>query len=100
MWPPYGLPPNYSPPFKETSGVVQSTQHVLHLPLFTEAHSVIHTTAYHVVHPMVQPYFEDPHHVYHANELSDKEDERDCEIKGMKESFQVLEKGLRAMEGG
>lgn len=53
MWPPYGLPPNYSPPFKETSGVVQSTQHVLHLPLFTEALPIIHTTAYHVVHPMV-----------------------------------------------
>lgn len=53
MWPSYGLPPDYSPPFEETHGVMQSTQYVISLLLFTEAHPVIHTATQLVVHPMV-----------------------------------------------
>lgn len=37
--------------------------------------------------------------MYHTVESSDGEYERHEEIKGMKESYQVLEKRLRAIEG-
>lgn len=43
--PPFGFPPNYSPPHEETSDIVQTTQHVVPLPLITEAQPIIHTVA-------------------------------------------------------
>lgn len=68
------------------------------LPLFIEAHTIIHIVAQPIIQLTVQPHLDNPHHAYHADEFPCEEDERD-EIKGMKERFQVLEKTLRAMEG-
>lgn len=38
--------------------------------------------------------------MYHAPESSDEKDEKHVEIKGMKKIYQVIEKRLRAIEGG
>lgn len=69
------------------------------LPLVTEAHPIAHTFAPPFVHTITSPQFENPCHVYHAPESLYEEDEIHEEIKGMKESYQVLEKRSRVIEG-
>ncbi|XP_050916569.1 uncharacterized protein LOC127131696 [Lathyrus oleraceus] len=95
-WPVFGLPSDFTPPVKGAPGMLQSTQQTVPLPTIDEAHPVVHTFAPPLVHAHVQPYFEDQQH---APYFSDEDDERNEDIRGMKENFQILEKRLRAMEG-
>ncbi|XP_050915798.1 uncharacterized protein LOC127130883 [Lathyrus oleraceus] len=95
-WPAYGLPPGFTPPVEGAPGFVQSTQQTVPLPAINETHTVVHTFAPPLVRAHVQPYFEDQQH---APEFSNEDDERQEDIRGMKENFQILEKRLRAMEG-
>lgn len=97
-WPPYGLPLGFTSSFKGAPGVMQSTQQMVPLAFAIEAHPVVHTVAPPIVHTHVQSYFEDHHQIFHAPKSSDKEDERHGDIKGIKESYQILEKRLRAMQ--
>ncbi|XP_050889610.1 uncharacterized protein LOC127094888 [Lathyrus oleraceus] len=96
-WPAYGLPPGFTPPVEGGPGFAQSTQQTAPLPTINETHAVVHTFAPPLVHAHVQPYFEDQQH---ASDFSEEDDERQKDIRGMKENFQILEKRLRAMEGG
>ena len=57
---------------------------------------MVHTFAPPLVRAHVQPYFEDQQH---APDFSDEDEERQEDIRGMKENYQMLEKRLRAMEG-
>ncbi|XP_050896561.1 uncharacterized protein LOC127103338 [Lathyrus oleraceus] len=94
--PPFGLPYGFTPQPEVVPGVMQSTQHIVPLPLTTEAHPIVNTFTSSTVHTRVKPYFEDQQH---ALEMSDEEEERHEDIKGIKENFQILEKRLRVMEG-
>lgn len=87
----FGLPPNYSPPFEKTPGVDHSTQQVMPMPLVPEIQPIVHIVA--------QAQFNDPRLVYHVVESLDDNLEEKCEIKGVKEHYQTLEKRLRATEG-
>ncbi|XP_050908339.1 uncharacterized protein LOC127121962 [Lathyrus oleraceus] len=95
-WLAYGLPPDFSPPVEGAPSFVQSTQQMVPLPTIHETHPVAHTFASPLVHAHMQPYFEDQQH---APEFSYEDDERNEDIRGMKENFQILEKRLRVMEG-
>ncbi|XP_050875618.1 uncharacterized protein LOC127079255 [Lathyrus oleraceus] len=95
-WPSYGLPPGFTPPVEGAPGFAQSTQHMAPLPTINENHPVVHTFALPLVRAHVQPYFEDQQH---ALDFSEEYGERQEDIRGMKENFQILEKRLRAMEG-
>lgn len=83
-WTPFGLPPNYSSPFEETPSIVQATQHVVPLPLVSEAYPVVYAITHPIIHIREHPQFKNPHHVYHAHESSDEEDEIHEDIKGIK----------------
>lgn len=95
-FPPFGLPYGFTPQPEVVPSVMQSTQQTVPLPLTTKAHPMVHTFASLTVHTRVQPYFEDQQH---APEMSDEEEERHEDIKGIKYNFKILEKRLRAMEG-
>ncbi|XP_050896071.1 uncharacterized protein LOC127102780 [Lathyrus oleraceus] len=94
--PPFGLPYGFTPQPEVVHGVMQSTQQTVPLPLTTEAHPMVYTFASPIVHTRVQSYFEDQQY---APEMSDEEEERHEDIKGIKDNSQILEKRLRAMEG-
>lgn len=58
-WPEFGLPPNYSSPFTDASGVGSSTQHVVQLPIIPEMKPPL------VIHTMALRPFNDPRYAYH-----------------------------------
>lgn len=87
MWPPYGLPSGFTPPFEGASGVMQSIQQAVHLPIAIEAHPVVHIVALPIIYTHVQPHFKDQHQIYHAPESFDEEEGRREDIKGIKENY-------------
>ncbi|XP_050916156.1 uncharacterized protein LOC127131270, partial [Lathyrus oleraceus] len=95
-WPTYGLPPGFTPAVEGAPGFAPSAQQTAPLPTINENHPVVHTFAPPLVRAHVQPYFEDQQH---APDFSDEDEERQEDLRGMKENYQLLEKRLRAMEG-
>ncbi|XP_050875221.1 uncharacterized protein LOC127078842 [Lathyrus oleraceus] len=94
--PTYGLPPGFTPTVEGAPGFAPSAQRTAPLPTINENHPVVHTFAPPLVRAHVQPYFKDQQH---APDFSDEDEERQEDIRGMKENYQMLEKRLRAMEG-
>ncbi|XP_050909226.1 uncharacterized protein LOC127123003 [Lathyrus oleraceus] len=95
-WPTYGLPPGFTPTVEGAPGFAPPAQQTAPLPTINENHPVVHTFAPPLVRAHVQPYFEDQQH---APDFSDEDEERQEDLRGMKENYQMLEKRLRAMEG-
>ncbi|XP_050875865.1 uncharacterized protein LOC127079525, partial [Lathyrus oleraceus] len=95
-WPTYGLPPGFTPTVEGAPGFAPPAQQTAPLPTINENHPVVHTFAPPLVRAHVQPYFEDQQH---APDFSDEDEERQEDLRGMKENYQLLEKRLRAMEG-
>lgn len=58
LWAEFGLPPNYSPPFADSSRVRPSTYYVVQLPVITKASPP-------VIQTIAQGPFDDPCYAYH-----------------------------------
>lgn len=98
-WPPFRLPYEFVPQAKGVPEMGQTIQQARHLPIFTDAHPVIHIVAPLVIHTRNVPHFEDQHYIYHTVESSIRGDEGRYEDFGeVKEGFQTLEKIFQAIQ--
>lgn len=94
-WILYGIPYDYVPQVERAPDVIQQPQQVVHLSLFVEAHTIVHIVAPPTIHARAIQHLKDHYQIYHTAESSIGDDDvRNEEIRGMKESYHILEKRM------
>lgn len=73
--PPYGFTYSFIPRAEVVHDMGQSVQQAMSLPVYIDAHPIIHTVAPPTAYVWAIPHFEDQHHLYQTTESTIKGDE-------------------------